>query len=175
MIDREQPTLNRRSFLLSTVAFGGGMALSLMIPRTSSAASMNSEPWMQAEEASEFSPWVAITADDQVIVRVPTPEIGNGAMTQTAMNITEELRCDWEKVKAEFAPVNRDYRDQGVYSVGFLPYFGGHGTDKVRMKYALQVGASARERLKAAAAAQWGVSVAEVEAENSVLTHTPSG
>jgi isoquinoline 1-oxidoreductase subunit beta len=39
----------------------------------------------------------------------------------------------------------------------------------------LQAGASARERLKAAAAEKWGVDVAEVEAENSVLTNSSTG
>src|SRR3546814_8090781 len=46
--------------------------------------------------------------------------------------------------------------------------------DKVRMKFALQLGASARERLKAAAAARWGVPVSEVIANDSVLIHQAS-
>ena len=37
-----------------------------------------------------------------------------------------------------------------------------------------QAGASARERLKMAAALQWKVPVAEVEAHRSALTHTPT-
>ena len=38
-----------------------------------------------------------------------------------------------------------------------------------------QAGASARERLKAAAAQEWGVPVEEIATANSVLTHTPTG
>jgi isoquinoline 1-oxidoreductase beta subunit len=38
-----------------------------------------------------------------------------------------------------------------------------------------QAGASARERLKAAAAQIWGVPAGEVDARNSVLTHRPTG
>ena len=167
--------MNRRRFLMSVAAFGGGMALSMVLPRGASAAWADSKPWKQAPGGHEFSPWVAITADDQVIIRVPTPEIGNGAMTQMAMNVVEELACDWQKVKTEFAPVSRDYAENGVYAIGFLPYFGGHGTDHVRMAHALQVGASARERLRQAAADHWGVPVAEIAAANSVLTHEPSG
>jgi hypothetical protein len=126
-------------------------------------------------EGSELSPWVEIARDDTVTMRVPTPEIGNGAMTQIAMNVTEELACDWSRVRVEFCSIQRDYLEKGVYNAGFLPFFGGHGTDKVRMTRALQVGASARERLKAAAASRWHVAVAEIEAKNSVLTHVPSG
>ena len=109
-------------------------------------------------------------------IRVPTPEIGNGAMTQVAMNVTEELACDWSRVKVEFCSIHRDHMEKGVYnsaasclsSVDTAP-------SKVRMQHALQLGASARERLKAAAAARWRVPVAEIDAKDSVLTHTPSG
>ncbi len=58
---------------------------------------------------------------------------------------------------------------------GPIGYFSGRSTSAERMKLFLQVGASARERLKAAAAARWKVPVAEVAAKDSVLTHTASG
>src|SRR3546814_2684584 len=92
-------------------------------------------------------------------------------MTQVAMNVAEELQCDWSRVRVESGSILRNQIENGVYSSGFLPFFGGHGTDKVRMKFALQLGASARERLKAAAAARWGVPVYEVIANDSVLIH----
>src|SRR3546814_17085593 len=85
------------------------------------------------------------------------------------MNVAEELQCDWSRVRVESGSILRNQIENGVYSSGFLPFFGGHGTDKVRMKFALQLGASARERLKAAAAARWGVPVSEVLANDSVL------
>src|SRR3546814_17417817 len=87
-----------------------------------------------------------IGTDDTVTIRVPTPEIGNGAMTQVAMNVAEELQCDWSRVRVESGSILRNQIENGVYSSGFLPFFGGHGTDTVRMKFALQLGASARER-----------------------------
>jgi isoquinoline 1-oxidoreductase beta subunit len=43
------------------------------------------------------------------------------------------------------------------------------------MQLLLRAGASARERLKAAAAERWNVPVQEIDAKNSVLTHMPSG
>src|SRR3546814_2468163 len=82
-------------------------------------------------------------------------------MTQVAMNVAEELQCDWSRVRVESGSILRNQIENGVYSSGFLPFFGGHGTDKERMKFALQLGASARERLKEAAAARWGVPVSE--------------
>ena len=56
-----------------------------------------------------------------------------------------------------------------------LAYFSGRSTTEARLQLGLQVGASARERLKAAAAQQWKVPVAEIETADSVLTHKPTG
>lgn len=168
-------TLGRRQFLISAAVVAGGMALGIA-PAPAEACAVRRDPWApEAPEGSELSAWIEICPDDTVIFRVPTPEIGNGAMTQVAMNITEELECAWSRVRVEFCSIHRDYVDKGVYTSGFLPFFGGHGTDKVRMAHALQLGASARERLKAAAAARWKVPVTEIDAKDSVLTHTKSG
>ncbi len=163
--------LGRRRFVISGSVLAGGLLLGIRAQRGEAAAG----PWAPGTtQGSELSAWIAIDADDSVILRVPTPEIGNGAMTQVAMNVTEELACAWNNVKVEFCSINRDYREDSVYNRGFLPFFGGHGTDKVRMDYALQLGASARERLRSAAAQHWGVPLEEVTAADSVLTHAPS-
>jgi isoquinoline 1-oxidoreductase beta subunit len=105
------------------------------------------------------------------------PENGNGVMTQVGMTIAEELRCDLDKVQPEFASPTRDFLEDGVYSAsgGMLAFFAGRSTAAERSQVLLQAGASARERLKTAAASRWGVTAAEVEAEDSVLTNTVSG
>ncbi|WP_182911823.1 xanthine dehydrogenase family protein molybdopterin-binding subunit [Sphingomonas cavernae] len=166
-------SMDRRSFLVSATVFAGGMALGAA---RAAGQPGRSGPWgADAPAGIELSPWIEIAPDDVVTVRVPTPEIGNGAMTQVAMNVTEELGCDWSKVRAEFASIHRDFVEGGSYTSGFLPFFSGHGTDPVRMKQALQLGASARERLKAAAAARWKVPVDEIETRPSLLVHQPTG
>jgi isoquinoline 1-oxidoreductase beta subunit len=161
------PLHDRRQFIVSVSLAAGGLALGIAPARAKTGPAAN--------DGSELSAWIEIAADDTVTIRVPTPEIGNGAMTQVAMNVTEELHCDWSRVKVEYCSMQRDYLEQGVYNSGFLPFFGGHGTDPVRMTHALQLGASARERLKAAAAARWQTSVAQIDARRSMLIHTPSG
>jgi isoquinoline 1-oxidoreductase beta subunit len=169
---RQDGLLDRRQFLVSASLAAGGFALGIVSTKSQAA----SVPWSSgAREGNELGAWVEISDDDTVTMRLPTPEIGNGAMTQMAMNITEELGCDWSRVKVQFCSIQRDYLEKGVYNSGFLPFFGGHGTDPVRMAHALQLGASARERLKAAAASRWRVPVAEITAQNSVLTHVPTG
>jgi isoquinoline 1-oxidoreductase beta subunit len=173
------PTISRRQFIVSSAAFGGGMALGIVTAESAEAALLGPHPWgdTDALPGAELNAWISIGADDIVTVRVATPEIGNGVMTQTPMLVAEELACDWNKIRAEFAPTSRDYREDNVYSKSdpVTGYFSGRSTNPERMKLMLQVGASARERLKAAAAAEWKVPVAEIAAKDSVLTHGPSG
>ena len=168
--------LSRRQFIVTAAAVGGGMALGVV---SADAAFLGPEPWAanDALPGTELSAWISIGPDDIITVRVATPEIGNGAMTQTPMTIAEELNCDWSKMRAEYAPPSRDFRENEVYSPGDNPgnYFSGRSTSDERMKLLLQVGASARERLKAAAAQIWKVPVAEVVAKDSILTHLPTG
>ena len=169
-------TLSRRAFVVSVMAVGGGLALS--VGRANAAADLK-QPWGVPTPAtdSEFTAWLTIAPDDTVTVRVPTPEIGNGVMTQHCMTVAEELASAWPTMRAEFAPTDRNFLEDEVYSksAGFLGYFSGRSTGPSRMRILLQAGASARERLRAAAAQAWKVPVAEVEAKDSVLTHKPSG
>src|SRR5882757_9817459 len=123
------PVIGRRQFLVTAAAFGGGMALGVV---DADAAFVNTLPWGDAVTPSgaEFTPWISIGPDNIVTVRVATPEIGNGVMTQAPMLVAEELACDWNKIRAEFAPTSRDYRENGVYAMGDGPigYFSGRST-----------------------------------------------
>ena len=169
-------TLRRRDFLVSSAVVGGGLALSVSPARAGAATPANPMPWaVDGDGGSEMHAWISIAPDDVVTIRVPNPEVGNGAATQMAMNVVEELQCDWAKVKLEFASVRRDYLESGIYTVGRQPMFSGHGTDPERMPMALQLGASARERLQRAAALRWKVWQDEVEAKDGVLIHRPTG
>jgi isoquinoline 1-oxidoreductase beta subunit len=162
---------SRRRFIINSAALGGGMALTVSLPAI--AAPIMGTPWGGPPSGTtDFSAWVAIAPDDKVTVRVPTPEIGNGVMTQCAMTVTEELACRWSDVTAEFAPTDRNYAENNVYvgRSGAMGYFAGRSTGADRMTALLQAGASARERLKAAAAARWKVPVSQVTAKNGVLS-----
>jgi isoquinoline 1-oxidoreductase beta subunit len=171
-------TIGRRQFIVSALAAGGTMVIGM---RADPAVGAESQPipWDKGDPtgSSEFTPWLSIAPDDTVIVRVTTPDIGNGVLTQAASFVMEELGTSWDKIKPEYASTNRDYREGGVYSkvAGIIGYFSGRSTGPDRMKTYMQVAASARERLKAGAAQQWGVPVAEIDARDSVLIHKPSG
>ena len=170
--------MNRRQFVVTTAAVGGGLALGIGLTPDAQAATIGTPPWDMplAAGSVEFTPYVAIAPDGTITIRVPTPEIGNGVFTQVPATICEELECDWSKVKAEYASANRDLVENGVYTgdVGRLAFFGGRTTAKSRQDLLLQIGANARELLKLAAAQQLNVPVAEIEAKNSRLIHARS-
>jgi isoquinoline 1-oxidoreductase beta subunit len=86
--------------------------------------------------------------------------------------IAEELQCDWSKVRIEYASANRSMRENKVYGDMFST---GSRSVRASQKKMQQVGASARERLIAAAAARWDVPASECAAAASAVTHGPSG
>lgn len=167
--------ISRREFVIATSIISGGMGICILAAEADRAERKPRPP--DAPPGTELSPWIVILPDDTVLVRVPSPESGNGAATQIAMTIAEELQCDWNRVKTESISINRDFRQNNVYSSvgGTAATFAGRSTLPDRTKLFLQVGASARERLRAAAAGHWHVPVSTVEAKNSVLTHGPTG
>jgi isoquinoline 1-oxidoreductase beta subunit len=93
-------------------------------------------------------------------------------MTALPMMITEELHCDWSKVRVEYASPNRNLREHDVYGP---MYSNGSRSVRTSVKRMQQVGASARERLIAAAAARWNVPASQCQAKASVVTHQASG
>src|SRR5450755_2430561 len=167
-------TVNRRDFILTAVALAGGLMIGIgAAPRNTDAAAISTQPWNDNDYAQhEIDAWIAIDPDDSVLIRYQRSEMGQGSMTALPMIITEELQCDWSKVRIEYASANRSVREKRVYGDMFS-----HGSMSVRQsqKMMQQVGASARERIIAAAAARWRVATAECTTAQSVVTHGPSG
>jgi isoquinoline 1-oxidoreductase beta subunit len=170
--------MDRREFLVTTAVVGGGMALSLQFPQAEAATAatmgrVNAMPWLPPQEGGvEISPWIVISPDDRVLIRVNQSDLGQGVLTSNPMIICEELECDWSKVQSVYADPNRHVREHNAYD-----HLHTEASSSVRLGRVLyqQAGASARERLKAAAALEWKVPVAEIETKNGVLTHRPTG
>jgi isoquinoline 1-oxidoreductase subunit beta len=167
-------TVNRRDFILTAVSVAGGLMIGIgTAPRNADAAAISTQPWNDNEYAPhELDAWIAIDPDDSILIRYQRSEMGQGSMTALPMMITEELQCDWSKVRIEYASSNRSVREHRVYGNMYS-----HGSMSVResQKILQQVGASARERIIAAAAARWHVPASECAAAQSVVTHRPSG
>jgi isoquinoline 1-oxidoreductase beta subunit len=168
-------TLSRRHFILTAATAAGGFMIGIgAAPRAPLAATVAVQPWSDGNgyAANDIDAWIAIDPDDSILIRYQRSEMGQGSMTALPMIITEELHCDWSKVRIEYASANRNVRENKVYGDMFS-----HGSVSVResQKRMQQVGASARERLVAAAAVRWNVPASECVAAQSVVTHKPSG
>src|SRR5580704_14741693 len=163
----------RRHFILTATSAAGGLMVGIGTA-PAEAATVVAQPWNDdnAYAANEIDAWIAIDPDDSILIRYQRSEMGQGSMTALPMIIAEELQCDWSKVRIEYASSTRSIRENRVYGDMFS-----HGSMSVRQsqKKMQQVGASARERLIAAAAARWNVVAAECMAAQSVVIHRPSG
>jgi isoquinoline 1-oxidoreductase beta subunit len=165
---------------VTTLAVGGGFALGISFPELDTkagagvAAKISGRPWESLGGASdvEIGPWLMIAPDDTVTIRIGQSEMGQGVITSCAKMVVEELECDWSKVRAEYVSVNRHFRENKVYQ-----RLATNSSSSVRLgrPYLQQAGASARERLMAAAAQTWGASRSELTVKDGVITHTPTG
>ena len=168
-----QTFFNRRQFVVAATSAAGGLAISVTLPGIADAATIGAQTYgNEAAAPGEVNAFLAIAPDGGILIRSPHQEMGQGAITALPMIVAEELECDWSKVKVEYASPARNLRDHGVY--GPMATVGSRGV-RTSWRMLLQAGASARERLVAAAAKRWGVPAAECEAANSKVTHKPSG
>jgi isoquinoline 1-oxidoreductase beta subunit len=83
------------------------------------------------------------------------------------MMVAEELNIPWENVRHVYADANRHVNNGNLYTTTST---GGSRTVASRHPYMMQAGASARERLRVAAANRWHVPVEKVTAEQGYLT-----
>ena len=167
-------TVSRRRFVTTALTAAGGLALGVGITGPAHAAVLNPRPWNDDTERypGEINAWVVIEPDDTVIIRYGRAEMGQGSFTALPQILTEELECDWAFVKPEYASANRNLIDNKVY--GSLAT-GGSRAVRETGELGQQAGASARERLIAAAAKRWNVPASECAAAMSKVTHTPTG
>ena len=159
------PTMTRRTMIRTMVGTSGGMLLGFHVPGVG-AAVVAPKPWTTPTDGDEINAWLSIDTDGTVTIRVPHSEQGQGALTSVAMMVAEELDVLWENVQAVFADINRhvNYGEEYIAT-------GTSGSAVVRRRHPhiMQAGASARERLKAAAASVWKVKPQDVIAKQGEL------
>ena len=142
----------RRDFL-KLGAMSGAAALVLQFRSAAAGAVVKTTA---AAAAFAPNPWLAIDGAGRVTLTVHRSEMGQGARTALAMILAEELGADWSDVAIRHATPGPDFPDMrtsGSSSVAesWLPL--------------RQAGAAAREMLRAAAAARWGVPAASCRVE----------
>ena len=164
LIEQTVKNASRRDFLVKSAAATGALAIGVKLPGVAAAAT-------GGEAGPEVTHWVVIQPDDTVVIRIARSELGQGSFTGLAQLVAEELECDWNKVRPEYADVNMHIRRNRIFKSMST---GGSRSIRDSNEYIRQAGAAAREMLVAAAAGQWGVPASECSARNSVISH-PSG
>src|SRR5262245_31149210 len=159
------PNMNRRTFVVSAAAAGGGLALGLELP-------LGPQPVLAQDGTPEVNAWVVVRPDDTVVIRVARSEMGQGTLTGLCQLVAVELECDWSKVTWEYPTPGQSVARTRVW--GDVATGGSRGI-RSSHEYARKGGAAAREMLKQGAADEWKVPVSEVTAANSVITHKGSG
>ncbi len=150
--------LSRRDFLRSGAAASTGLLLGMYVPGRAAAA---------AAGAFEPNIWLRIAPDNTVTVIIARSEMGQGVTTSLPMLVAEELEADWKMVRIELADSDKQrYGDQGT-----------GGSESVRSLFVplRQAGATAREMLITAAAAEWKVPRESCRAAKGMVEHTESG
>ena len=158
------PKMNRRSFLVTSAAAGGGLALGLKLP-------FGVDVVRAADGSPEVNAWVVIRPDDTVVIRIARSEMGQGTLTGLAQLVAEELECDWSKVTTEYPTPGENVARKRVWGD-----FGTGGSRGIRTshEYVRKGGAAARMMLLQAAANDWKVPVGEVSVAKGLITHKAS-
>jgi isoquinoline 1-oxidoreductase beta subunit len=182
--------VKRRTFLVGGAAALGTLAVgwSALPPRQrlEPARALDVLPAQAA-----LNGWVKIGADNRVTVMVCRAEMGQGVHTGLAMLVAEELDADWSRVDVEAAPVDRIYNNvesvagnlpfrpdddstlkgvvawlarKGAREIGAMMTGGSTSLNDAWLPMR-EAGAAARAMLVQAAAAQWGVPVAQCRTE----------
>jgi len=157
--------LTRRTMLKATAAVGGGLFLSVSIPRLNAA--------LAAEPNADFAPnaFIRIDQGSKVTFTIPQVEMGQGVYTALSMILAEELDAPFDNVTAIAAPP-----DDKLYKNPVFGFQATGGSTSVRgfWKPMRIAGAAARAMLVQAAAAKWNVDPSTCRAENGEVFHDAS-
>ena len=184
--------LSRRGFFFGMGAGGALIAAWALTPRKFTA------PLKPGPGEYAFDAWLKIGTDAVVSVAVPALEMGQGITTLIPQIVAMELGADWRQIAVEPAPVSGAYANSVLaaeWAPLWLPLISGladtpdsllarrfaerevftataDGTSLAAHEAAARAAAAgARAILAKAAAAQWGVSWEECEAQGGLILH----
>ncbi|MGA2365304.1 MAG: molybdopterin cofactor-binding domain-containing protein, partial [Steroidobacteraceae bacterium] len=155
--------LSRRSFLVASSAIGGGLLLAATIPVWARAT----QGLGTGDAGHQLTIYARIAPSGTVTILAPNPELGQGIKTALPMVFAEELGVAWKDVVIEMA----DYLGGPMGRQGA----GGSMSTPTNWMPLRKAGAAGRQMLIEAAAGSWKVNAADCSAEDSVVTHAPTG
>ena len=161
----------RRSFLKAGAAAGGGLLISLYVP---SWASAKARAKAKAQATAPFAPniWLRIGTDDSVTIIQNQLELGQGVTTSMPMLVAEELDCDWNKIRLEWAPADLAYGNPAMRGAQMTA---SSQSTRGYWKILREAGAAGRSMLVEAAAQTWGGSPDSCSTEKGEVIHGASG
>ena len=177
----------RRTFLVGLVAIAGGVAFGVYQLRKDVP-----NPLVAGEGEAVLTPYVLLNQDGVTVI-TPRAEMGQGVHTTLAALVAEEMDVAWDDISVLHGPPAQAYYNQALLGAALpfrhyadtefrnslrrniglvgkllhLQVTGGSTSIKDGYERMRHAGASAREALKLAAAAQLGVAVGDLRTEDS--------
>lgn len=188
----------RRTILVSgTALVGGGLYLGWTLTRPHPNPLEGTGP----KDAIAMNAFLRLDPDGMVTIALPRAEMGQAVTTSLALLVAEELDVDVDQIRVEAAPVAPQYVNvtlimesmtlhaegeglgaratrwgvRKVAEVMQLQLTGGSSSVRDAFGPMREAGATVREILKAAAAAEWGVPASELRTESGKVINTNNG
>jgi isoquinoline 1-oxidoreductase beta subunit len=167
-VDKMSDTVSRRSLLT------GGLATGFVLAFHLPARAVNEPEQPPDVTDGKFAPnaFIRIDPAGKTALIMPQVEMGQGTYTSIAMMLAEELDADFSKVAVLHAPPNDKLYGNPLFGIQVT---GNSNSIRAWWKPLRSAGASAREMLVQAAAAQWQVEPVSCTAANGEVTHADSG
>ena len=146
--------LNRRDVLRGL----GGLLVGFVLPGGRNARAQR----YGAPLPVQPNAYIHVDSDNVVTFVITKVEMGQGTITSLSQILADELDCDWNCVRTEFAPV-----DPSCYG----PMQGVFGSTSIRTQWMplRKAGATMRRMLMEAAAQKWNIDVTQVRTEQGFL------
>ena len=157
--------ISRREFMKRTGMAGGGLVFALTF---TTACDKQAGPPGIAPATASVSPNVYVNIKNNGMVEIVChrSEMGQGIRTSLPQIIADELEADWDRIELIQGLGDEKYASQNT-----------DGSTSIRNQFDIlrNAGATARETLIAAAAANWGVPASACVARDHAVHHPESG
>ncbi|WP_298552877.1 molybdopterin cofactor-binding domain-containing protein [uncultured Algibacter sp.] len=155
-------SFNRRSFLKTSALASGGMLIGFNLFNACK-SDVKLPVDLSQLNYKDFNAYIKISPEGKVTIYSVNPEIGQGVKTSMPMIIAEELDVDWDDVYVVQAPLDiENYSGQVA---------GGSQSIRRSWQPLRETGATAKQMLINAAAAQWDVDVNTCSAKMGIISN----
>jgi isoquinoline 1-oxidoreductase beta subunit len=157
--------ISRRQFVVGGAVAGAGVLVGVRLSGSLLRA-QESDPGAKKAAPNPLVAYVHVKPGGQISLIVAKSEMGQGIKTGLAMILAEEAEVDFSSVSVEQAETRPDlYAHLGT---------GGSGSTMENFTSLRHAGATVRQLMITAAAAQWSVPPAECEAKQGTVLHAKS-